>query len=81
MSPNFTVAQIDKVKLHIREAKMFYYNAALNNAYTKVTFQVLNSLTKSSDHKLHGHENDSIMCVAFAEFFDEKGTESSTSHT
>ena len=42
---------------------MSYYNAALNNADTKATFQVLNS---------PAHENDNIMCVAFAKFFDEK---------
>ena len=65
-------SQIDSVKLHIREAKCFYCNAALNNADTKATFQVLNSLTKPNEQKLPAHENDNIMCVAFAEFFDEK---------
>ena len=66
------MSQIDNVKLHIRDAKVSYYNAALNNADTKATFQVLNSLTKSNDQKLPAHENDNIMCVAFAKFFDEK---------
>ena len=65
-------SQIDSVKLHIREAKFSYYNAALNNADTKETFQVLNSLTKPNEQKLPAHENDNIMCVAFPEFFDEK---------
>ena len=51
---------------------MSYYNTALNNADTKATFQVLKSLTKSNDQKLPTHENDKIMCAAFAEFFDEK---------
>ena len=60
-------SQIDSVKLHIREAKCSYYNAALNNANTKATFQVLNSLTKPNEQKLPAHENDNIMCVAFAE--------------
>ena len=66
------MSQIDNVKLHIRDAKVSYYNAALNNADTKATFQVLNSLTKSNDQKLPAHENDNIMCVLFAKFFDEK---------
>ena len=65
-------SQIDSVKLHIREAKCSYYNAALNNADTKATFQVLNALTKPNEQKLPAHENDNSMCVAFAEFFDEK---------
>ena len=67
------MSQIDNVKLHIRDAKVSYYNAALNNADTKATFQVVNSLTKSSnDKKLPAHENDNVACVAFAKFFDEK---------
>ena len=51
---------------------MSYYTAALNNTDTKATFQVLNSVTNSNDHKLPAPENDNIMCVAFAELFDEK---------
>ena len=42
----YYLSQIDNVKLHIRDAKVSYYKAALNNADTKATFQVLNSLTK-----------------------------------
>ena len=66
------MSQIDNVKLHIIDAKVSYYNTDLNNADTKATFQVLKSLTKSNDQKLPTHENDNIMCAAFAEFFDEK---------
>ena len=66
------ISHIDSVKLHIREANIAYYNAALNNVDTKAAFQVLNSLTKSNHQKLPAHENDTIMCVAFAKCFDEK---------
>ena len=41
----------------------------MENADTKTTFQVLHSLTTSSDRNLPDHENDESMCHAFAEFF------------
>ena len=36
------------------------------------TFQVLHSLTESSDRKLPDRKNDEILCNGFAEFFEEK---------
>ena len=65
-------SQINNVKQHIRNAKVAYYDAALNNADAKTTFQVLHSLTESSDRKLPDRKNDEILCNGFAEFFEEK---------
>ena len=65
-------SQINNVKQHIRNAKVAYYDAALNNADAKTTFQVLHSLTESSDRKLPDRKNDEILCNGFVEFFEEK---------
>ena len=41
-------SQVNNVKQHIRNAKVAYYDVALNNADAKTTFRVLHSLTESS---------------------------------
>ena len=61
-------SQVNNVKQHIRNAKVAYYDAALNNTDAKTTFRVLHSLTESSDRKFLDRKNDEI----FAEFFEEK---------
>ena len=66
------LSQTDKVNHRVRNAKIAYYGAALENADAKTTFQVLHSLTKSIDRKLPDHENDESMCHEFAEFFKER---------
>ena len=64
--------QTYKVKQHVGNAKIACYGAALNNADAKTTFQMLHSLTNSSDRKLPDHENDESMRHDFAEFFEER---------
>ena len=64
-------SQINNVKQHIRNAKVAYNGAVLNNVDAKTTFQVLFSLTESNDRKLPDRKNDEILCHVFAEFFEE----------